>query len=109
MYLNLKLLLEHIIHSNVTAHFDKYNILKDNQHGFRKKRSCETQLVTTVQEIASRLSKGEQVNIMIDSEKAFDKVAHSRLLYKFGVLWHKRNGSKLDQSLSERQKTAISA
>ena len=37
----------------------------------------------TVQEIASRLSKGDQVAvILLDFEKAFDKVSHSRLLYK---------------------------
>ena len=73
-------LLEHIVHSNVKAHFYRHNILKDN---FRKKRSCETQLIVTVQEIASRLSKGDQVDvILLDFEKAFDKVSHSRLLYK---------------------------
>ena len=43
------------------AHFDKYNIFKDNQHGFRMKRSCKTQLAITVQEIAPRLSEGDQV------------------------------------------------
>ena len=76
-------LLEHIIHSNVMAHFDRHSILKDNQYGFRKKRSCETQLIVTIQEIASRLSKGDQVDvILLDFEKAFDKVSHSRLLYK---------------------------
>ena len=72
-------LLEHIIYSN----FDKHGILKDNQHGFRKKRPCETQLVITIQEIASGLSKGKQVdNILRNLAKAFDKVPHSRPLYK---------------------------
>ena len=76
-------LLEHIIHSNVMAHFDKHDILKDNQHGFRKRRSCETQLAVTIQELASSLSKGNQVDIiLLDFAKAFDKVAYSRLLYK---------------------------
>ena len=64
--------LEHIIHSNVMAHFDKHHILKDHQHGF----SRETQLLTvTIQEIASRLSKGNQVDIiLLDFMKAFGKV-----------------------------------
>ena len=76
-------LLEHIVHSNVMAHFDRHNILKDNQYGFRRKHPCETQLIVTVQEIASRLSMGDQVDIiLLDFEKAFDKVSHSRLLYK---------------------------
>ena len=76
-------LLGHIIHSNVMAHFDRFSILKDNQYGFRKRRSFETQLIVTIQEIASKLSKGQQVDvILLDFDKAFDKVSHSRLLYK---------------------------
>ena len=53
-------------------HCDKHKILKDNQHGFRKRRSCDTQLIVTVQEIALRLAKGKQVDvILLDFEKAF--------------------------------------
>ena len=91
------------------AHFDKYNILKDNQDGFRKKRFCETYLVITVQEIASRLSKGDQVDvILLDFEKAFDKVAHSRLLYKleyYGVRGMVLNWIKA--FLSNRKQQAV--
>ena len=48
-----------------------------------KKRSCETQLIITTKEIAPRLAKGKQVDvILLDFEKAFDKVFHRRLLYK---------------------------
>ena len=76
-------LLEHIIHSNVMAHFDKHTILKDNQHGFRKRRSCETQLIVTIPETAPRLSKRNQEDIiLLEFAKAFDKVPYSRLLYK---------------------------
>ena len=72
-------LLEHIIHSNVMAHFDRFSILKDNQHGFRNRRSCETQLIVTIQEISSKLSKGQQVDVILLD---FAKAPHSRLLYK---------------------------
>jgi hypothetical protein len=72
--------LEHI-HSNITSHFDRYNILTDKQHGFRSKRSCETQLVTTIQKIALT-SKGQVDVILLDFAKAFDKVLHRRLLHK---------------------------
>ena len=65
------------------SHFDQHNILCDNQHGFRKKRSCETQLILTIQDIAKNLSKGRQVDIiLLDFAKAFDKVPHARLLHK---------------------------
>ena len=71
-------LLEHIIHSTVMTHFDSYDILKDHQHGFRKRRSCETQLTVTIQEIASRPSEGNRVDIiLLDFAKVFDKVPYS--------------------------------
>ena len=76
-------LLEHIIHGNIMQHFDQHSILKDNQHGFRKRRSCETQLITTLHEIASSTARGKQVDVvLLDFAKAFDKVPHSRLLLK---------------------------
>ena len=64
-------------------HFDRYDVLSDNQHGFHKRRSCETQLLTTIQEIASNTAKGKQVDvILLDFAKALDKVPHVRLLHK---------------------------
>ena len=60
-------------------HFDTNKILTDTQHGFRKKRSTESQLLITVQEIVKRLATGSQVDIILLD---FDKVPHSRLLHK---------------------------
>jgi hypothetical protein len=75
-------ILEHIIHSNIMKHFDTNKILTETQHGFRKKRSTESQLLVTVQEIVKRLATGSQVDIiLLDFAKAFDKVPHSRLLH----------------------------
>jgi hypothetical protein len=45
--------IEHIIHSHLMKFFEDQNILTDYQHGFRKKRSCESQLITTIQDLAS--------------------------------------------------------
>ena len=102
-------LLEHIIHSSIMKHFDKHKILNDNQHGFRKKRSCETQLLSTIQEIASSTAKGKQVDvILLDFEKAFDKGAHSRLLYKLDHYGVRDNTKKWIQSfLSNRSQEVI--
>ncbi|XP_072016713.1 uncharacterized protein [Amphiura filiformis] len=41
-------LCEHILHHAMIGHFSKHQILTDAQHGFRKKRSCDTQLITVV-------------------------------------------------------------
>ena len=51
---------------------------------FRSKRSCETQLIATIQGIAKHLKSGkDQVGvILLDFAKAFDKVPFQRLLLK---------------------------
>ena len=65
------------------THFEQYHILCDEQHGFRKKRSCESQLLIAVQEFAKTLDDGEQMDcILLDFSKAFDKVPHKRMLTK---------------------------
>ena len=64
-------------------HLDHHKILTDAQHGFRKSRSCETQILVTVHDIAKSLASGEQVDaILLDFSKAFDKVLYQRLLHK---------------------------
>ena len=75
--------LEHIVHSNVMTHLDKFAILSDAQHGFRKRRSCESQLVTTIQDLAKGLDDKQQLDaVLLDFSKAFDKVSHKRLILK---------------------------
>ena len=44
-------LFEHIICNHIVAHLEDHKILTDLQHGFRLGRSCETQLVTTFQDL----------------------------------------------------------
>jgi hypothetical protein len=79
-------MLEHIVVSNLMDHFDTHNILTDCQHGFRARRSCETQLISLTQELHEYLEAKEQVDmIVLDFSKAFDKVPHRRLMRK---LWN---------------------
>ena len=47
--------MEHVITSNIMAYLDKYQLLHSNQHGFRKKLNCETQLIQFVQDISDTL------------------------------------------------------
>lgn len=76
-------IMEHIIFHHVMDHFDLHNILANHQHGFRAKHSCETQLVNTIEQIARALDNNKQTDLLVlDFSKAFDTVAHERLLLK---------------------------
>ena len=64
-------------------HLDRNTILIDCQHGFRARRSCETQLLTLTHEQSTSLDSGIQQDLIIlDFSKAFGKVPHQRLLSK---------------------------
>ena len=74
---------EHIIVSQTMNHLEKNNILVDYQHGFRRRRSCESQLLITSHDLATILNKRSQVDVaVLDFAKAFDKVPHQRLIKK---------------------------
>ena len=76
-------LLEHILCSQIRGYLDQHGILSPLQHGFRKKLSCESQLLVTTHDLLTRLDKFEEVDVAIlDFSKAFDVVPHSRLLRK---------------------------
>jgi len=60
-----------------------YEFLQTFSMGFVKHRSCETQLILTVDDLSRRLDNSEQVDaVLLDFSKAFDKVPHQHLLYK---------------------------
>jgi hypothetical protein len=48
--------MEHIIHSTVMKHLDMHYMLIDDQHDFQKSRSCESQLIMAVQDLADSLN-----------------------------------------------------
>ena len=75
-------LLEHIIHSHIMKHLEQHHILTDHQHGFRAKRSTETQLIQTIHDIKSFDEKKTVDMAILDFSKAFDKVPHKRLIHK---------------------------
>ena len=64
-------------------HYTKHNFINGVQHGFLKGLSCDTQLVTTVEELQRGLDRKTQYDVIVlDFQKAFDKVSHHHLLRK---------------------------
>ena len=62
--------------------FDLY-IYFEGQHGFRKRRSCVTQLLEVMEILTDCKEAGNPIDIVyLDFKKAFDSVPHQRLLVK---------------------------
>ena len=55
-------LMEHIMQSNIMHPLDSHSILNDAQHEFRKKRSCETQLLMVTADIHKALDNNLQMD-----------------------------------------------
>ena len=59
------------------------NLLANEQHGFMRRCSCVTQLLTALHYWTESLEKGIPVDVLyFDFSKAFDSVPHERLLLK---------------------------
>ena len=79
----LSKVLEHIFAPNLVTHLDSHQLLYVFQHGFKSKRSCETQLVMLMEDLSKNAIIGQQTDlILLDFSKAFDKVIHEKLLLK---------------------------
>ena len=64
-------------------HVIKHKLLADDQHGFVPGRNCITQLLLCLEEWTKFVEEGEAFDVIYtDFSKAFDSVAHKRLLIK---------------------------
>ena len=56
-------------------------MLIENQHGFRAGYSCQTQLISLLEDLLHAMDNQYQIDvILLDFNKAFDKVSHGHLL-----------------------------
>ena len=75
--------LESIIRDEIVEHMTKQKLFSDCQHGFRRKRSCITQLLLVMEDLTKLVEEGSPFDIVyFDFKKAFDTVPHQRLLAK---------------------------
>lgn len=75
--------LEKLLKGRIEKHLEDNKILKDSQHGFRKGRSCQTNLLEFMEYITGCIDQGDPVDVIyLDFSRAFDKVPHRRLMHK---------------------------
>jgi hypothetical protein len=81
---SLSKILERVLLKRILDHVDTNNIIPDEQHGFKSKKSTTHQLLRIVNHIKNnfKLNQRSTGMILLDVEKAFDRVWHSGLLYK---------------------------
>ena len=76
-------LCESLVRDVLVEHLEKNNLIHDSQHGFRRGRSCLSNLLEFLDKVTAVVDEGNSVDVIyLDFAKAFDKVPHQRLLYK---------------------------
>ena len=59
------------------------HLINDKQHGFLPEKSCTTQMVPYVDDLAFSLNKSSRIDVVyFDFAKAFDSVNHDIILSK---------------------------
>ena len=75
----------HILNKKLVKHLEDNGLIRESQHGFRKKRSSTTLIANLYERIAREKAGGRRTLVTIvlrDVKKAFDKVWHNGLIYK---------------------------
>ena len=105
---NVCKLMERVVNVELSDHLEK-RVLGNTQHGFRRGRSCQTNLIEFLDKVTCWLDEGNCVDVLyVDFRKAFDKVDHDRLMVKLkaegvdGKLW-----GWLKDWLSERYQRVV--
>jgi len=74
---------ETLVRDRLVKHLEWNSLIRESQHGFRKGRSCLTNLLTFLDKVTGCIDSGNSVDaVFLDFAKAFDKVPHNRLATK---------------------------
>ena len=76
-------LLEAIVRQELQDFLETNNLLTEGQHGFRKGRSCISQILVHLELILSALEDHNNVDVIyLDYKKAFDKADHGVIVHR---------------------------
>ncbi|CAM5078510.1 unnamed protein product [Eretmochelys imbricata] len=75
--------MEQVLRESILKHLEERKVIRNNQHGFTKGKSCLTNLIAFYDEITGSVDEGKAVDVLfLDFSKAFDMVSHSILASK---------------------------
>ena len=101
---------ERVVAEKLMDHLEAEELLGENQHGFRRGRSCASQLIQHHHNVLRVMEGGSAADVVyLDFSRAFDKVDHGLLLIKLKSLGVVGTLAKWIESflLGRRQKVVV--
>jgi ribonuclease P/MRP protein subunit RPP40 len=102
-------ILESLLKDAMIKYLRTHRLLRASQHGFVPGKSCLTNLLEYYEFVTSKVDQGEPVDsIYLDFSRAFDKVAHARLMKKIrNYGFHSKICDWIESWLSGRQQRVV--
>jgi hypothetical protein len=101
--------LEKCIRDELVSHLENNNLINDSQHGFRRNKSCLTNLLEFFDKVINIYDNREPIDVIyLDFAKAFDKVPHNKLIHKLKSYYIGENLIKwIEDWLKDRRQRVV--